>query len=266
MIDEHIDRTQTHVLAPNVYLEPWIYLGALGLTELVANLWQPVFGLWLHALLFAALILRGVRTIDEPDGQFYLVASVMPLVRIVSFAVSPRFVPGVWYYAAAEAPILAAALTAVRVLHVPRLALGWKRPRSLPLSGLVIGSGVIAGWVESHIIHPPALVSGWHLAQIVPSALLLILCTGFVEEIVFRGVIQYTAVQWLGVVPGIFYTAVGWALLHIGWASVLDLGFVLVIGLIWGAVRQWNGSILDLAPAHGIANVMLFLILPNTHF
>ena len=42
-------------------IEPWTYLLALGLTEVVADLWLPVVGLYLHALLAAWLIWRGAR-------------------------------------------------------------------------------------------------------------------------------------------------------------------------------------------------------------
>jgi membrane protease YdiL (CAAX protease family) len=42
-----------------------------------------------------------------------------------------------------------------------------------------------------------------------------------------------------------------------------DVGLVFSFGVIWGWARHWNRSTLDLGLSHGIANVMLFLILPN---
>lgn len=270
-----MDQVQNHSVArssvepgrtlalPRTPLEPWGYLAALGLTELVANLWQPAIGLWLHALLAVLLIRRGLQSVSQPDGRFYLAASIMPIVRIVSFAISPHLVSGVWYYVGSETPVLAAALVATRVLHLPRSTLGIRRPRSISVSILVIATGLAAGWCEGLIIHPPALAQGYQASQIVLPAVLLIVFTGFVEELVFRGLIQHTATSWLGVVPGILLTAVGWSLLHIGWKSGLDVVFVCTVGLIWGWVRHWNRSTLDLSIAHGFANVVLFLILPT---
>jgi membrane protease YdiL (CAAX protease family) len=243
-------------------LEPWAYLLALGLAEAVSDLWQAVFGIWLHAVLAAVLLARGARRWDQPIGRFYLTISVMPLVRILNFSVSPHFLTGAWYYVAAEAPVLLGVISATRVLELPRSALGLVRPRSLLLSGAVLVSGLLAGWIERFIIQPPALAPSDGPADIVLPALLLIVFTGFTEEMVFRGLIQQAATKWLGVVPGIVYTTAGWALLHIGWHSPLDVLFVFSVGLLWGAARQWNGSTIDVSIAHGLANIMLFLVLP----
>jgi membrane protease YdiL (CAAX protease family) len=219
--------------------------------------------MWFHALVAAALLLRGSRATEHADGHLYLALSIMPLVRIVSYSISPHFVPGVWFYVAAEIPLLLAATSATRVLHLPLSALGWQRPRSLAISALIVLSGIPAGWAEGFIIHPPALASGLHPARLVLPALLLIACTGFVEETVFRGLIQYTAMRYLGTVQGILLTTVGWSMLHIGWGSAEDVGFVFLAGIVWGWARYWNRSTLDLGLAHGAANVVLFLVLPN---
>jgi membrane protease YdiL (CAAX protease family) len=243
-------------------LEPWVYLCALGVAETISDLWHAVVGIWLHVLLAAVLLARGARSWDQPDGRFYLTISVMPFVRILNFSISPHFLEGVWYYVAAEAPVLLGVISATRVLELPRSELGLVRPRSLLLSAAVLAGGVAAGWLERFIIRPPALVPSAGLTDILLPALLLILFTGFTEEVLFRGLIQQEVVRRLGVVPGVMFTTAGWALLHIGWHSLLDVFFVFSVGLIWGAVRQWNGSTIDLGIAHGLANVMLFLVLP----
>jgi membrane protease YdiL (CAAX protease family) len=96
--------------------------------------------------------------------------------------------------------------------------------------------------------------------------LLLIVFTGFSEEWLFRGLIQTTACNWLGPLAGVVFTAAGWSLLHIGWNSGLDVAYVFSIGLFWGWIRLKTESTWATSLAHGLANVVLFLILPWYHF
>jgi membrane protease YdiL (CAAX protease family) len=247
---------------PWLTLEPWLYLAFLGVSEIISDLKQPVVGLWMHAVLGAIMIVRGTQVTDRKRGRLYLACSIMAMVRIVSFAIAPAFISGVWFYVFAELPFLAAAITASRVFQLSLTDLGITRPRFLPLSLLVIASGVGAGWIEAQIIHPAALAPGLRLGQVWLPVLLLVVSTGLVEEVVFRGLIQYTCTQFFGPLIGVVYTALGWALLHIGWLSWADVGYVFCVGLVWGSIRYWNRSILDLAVAHGIANVMLFVVIP----
>jgi membrane protease YdiL (CAAX protease family) len=260
-------------VARNVTWEPWIYLGVLGAIEYVSDIWRgkALLGTCLHALLLVLLLLRGSRSMDTPEGRFYVAISILPMVRIISFAMSPTYFHGVWYYVAAEGPLLAAALVAARVLRIPVRDIGWRRPRSLLLSGLIIASGPLVGWGEHLIIprkllvHPAPLASSLTWSHALLPAVLLVIFTGLVEETLFRGLIQQIASNWMGAALGIFYATVGWGLLHIGWQSWIDVLYVTTIGLFWGAARYYNRSTLDLGIAHGLANVVLFIVLPNTH-
>jgi uncharacterized protein len=247
-------------------VELWLYLMVLGIAEYVSDVKQPVVGLWLHAALAAAIITRGALMPDRRLGNFYLAFSILPVVRLVSFAISPHFVPGVWFYVFSESPMLLAAIMAARVIDLPLSALGFCRPRSLRVSAVIIMAGPFIGWLESQILHPPPLATSLQLSQIWLPSLLLIVATGFVEEAVFRGILQHTAIRALGVFPGILFCASGWALLHIGWLSLYDVFFVFAVGMVWGYVRHWNRDTIDLGIAHGLANVVLFVVVPNLHF
>lgn len=261
-VDDRVRKPRLVVVPRWTVLEPWVYLVALGFSELVSDLWQPLVGVWLHALLATVLILRGSQLTGTREGHFCIALSIMPLVRIVSFAISPTFASGVWFYVAAEMPFLGAALAGARVLDLKWNDIGICRPRSWLLSAVVLVTGVGEGWLEAQIIHPAALASGLSPHQVLLPALLLIVSTGIVEEIVFRGLIQLMSTRLLGTIAGVVYTSLGWALLHIGWLSVIDVFYVCAIGLIWGWFRHVNRSVLDIGVAHGLANVMLFLIVP----
>ena len=92
-------------------------------------------------------------------------------------------------------------------------------------------------------------------------ALILIVFTGVLEEIIFRGIIQQASLATYGRF-GIFFVAVLFAILHIGWGSLLDVVFVFGVALVFGIVTQRTGSLLGVTISHSLTNICLFLIFP----
>jgi hypothetical protein len=62
---------------------------------------------------------------------------------------------------------------------------------------------------------------------------------------------------------GVIGVTAVYALLHIGWLSMLDVIFVFAIGLFFGFLTLKTGSIIGVSLSHGITNVLLFLAMPS---
>jgi hypothetical protein len=92
-------------------------------------------------------------------------------------------------------------------------------------------------------------------------ALILLVFTGFLEELIFRGVLQYTALQQLGR-AGVIYVSAVYAVLYLGYRSVLNIFFVFSVALIFAWFVWRSGSILGVSLSHGLANVTLYLVFP----
>jgi membrane protease YdiL (CAAX protease family) len=92
--------------------------------------------------------------------------------------------------------------------------------------------------------------------------LILLICTGFAEELIFRGMMQRTATETLGQAYGILYVSAIFAILHAGHQSVIEVFFVFGVALFFGLTRSVTGSILGVSIAHGLTNIFLFLALP----
>ena len=56
----------------------------------------------------------------------------------------------------------------------------------------------------------------------------------------------------------LLFASLLFALMHIGWHSVLDVGYVFLVGVFLAAAVHRTGSILGTSLAHGLANTMLF--------
>jgi len=87
------------------------------------------------------------------------------------------------------------------------------------------------------------------------------LATGLAEEFVFRGVLQKVSMDVLGS-RGLALVTVIFAVLHVGYRSVADVIFVFGVALMFGWVVESTRSLLGVTLAHGLTNVVLFLIMP----
>jgi membrane protease YdiL (CAAX protease family) len=131
----------------------------------------------------------------------------------------------------------------------------------LPIQLLVGFSGIPLGIAEFYILRPKPLMDSLTWGQIALPAIILFVGTGFAEEIVFRGVMQCSTRDVLGQRNWIYIAGL-FAALHIGYLSVADIGLVFVAGLFFGWVVGKTGSILGVTVSHGVANMVLYLIVP----
>jgi hypothetical protein len=131
----------------------------------------------------------------------------------------------------------------------------------LPLQ-LIIGlAGVGVGFIEYLILRPEALATSFSLPALLLPALVLFIFPGFMEELVFRGLMQRAASSvYARAWP--FYLALLFAMLHIGYRSWLDLIFVFIVGLVFSLVVAKTRSLIGVTLAHGLASISLFLVFP----
>jgi uncharacterized protein len=221
----------------------------------------PGWGLALHAGLLLAFMVRSVFT-DGRAHDLYLALCVLPLIRLLAIAMPFWLTDQAGHFTLVNLPLIVATLLVARYLHYGRNELGL-RVGFLPWQLVIVATGPLIGYLERLIIQPPAMAPDLSLSAIWWPALSLMLFTGLSEELLFRGVLQTAAVRALGAPWGIVAIAAMFGVLHIGWQSALDVAFVTVVGLFFGWAVYRTRSILGVTLAHGLANVVLFIVLPN---
>jgi len=239
-----------------------IYLLAITLAEVVTIFYIPVWGIVCHLLILVALLLHSALGFAGKYHYRRLVLSLalVPLVRVISLSMPLVNIPQLWWYPIIYAPLLTAAFVAVRLLDYSLADVGL-RIRLLPVQLVVALSGFLFGVAEYYILRPEPLIAELTWPEIWLPALILLVATGFVEEFIFRGVLQRTAVGafrgW-----GIVYVSLLFAVLHVGFLSWLDIIFVFGVALFFGWVVKQKGSLLGVTLAQGLTNIVLFLIVP----
>jgi len=241
--------------------EAIIYLLAIVAAEAVTVFVQPVWGIACHAIVLVAVVVHSAVVDRYFYGQLVLSLALVPLVRILSLCMPLVNIPQIWWYPIIYAPLLVAAFMVMRILgqEAGEVGLNFKR---FPVQLAVALSGFAFGVAEYFILAPEPLITEFTWQEVWLPALIFLLCTGFVEEFIFRGVLQRTAVEAFGWWRGILYVSLLFAVLHIGFLSWIDVVFVFVVALFFGWVVKKTGSLSGVTLAHGITNALLYLVLP----
>jgi len=247
-----------------------VYLLAITAAEVVTVVSQPMLGIACHFVILLAVVVDAALIDKYHYGRLTLSLSLVPLVRIISLSMPLADIPQLWWYPIIYLPLLAAAIVLARILDYKPKDIGFSFGNSLgliPLHLLIGLLGIGLGIVEYLILASEPLVVDptWQNAWL--PALVLLLSTGFVEEFIFRGVMQKAAVEVFGG-WGIVYVSLLFAVLHIGWIqaanplSWVDIVFVFVIALFFGWIVKKTGSLFGVTLSHGLTNIVLFIVAP----
>lgn len=227
-----------------------------------------ILGTALYVILFIVMLVDAARLNRLYQGNLILSLTLVPLIRLLSLVLPLTQIPQILWYPAIYLPLLAAVVTVAYILEYKPSDIGITL-RSWPLQLPVAVMGLGLGYMEYLILYPQPIVNSltWNDAWL-PS-LLLFVSIGVVEELIFRGVIQKSAVDFWGT-RGIVYVSIIFAILHMGWAvgpdaaelAWLDLFFVFAVSLLFGWIVKKTGSLLGVTLCHGAINVVLFVIAP----
>jgi len=236
------------------------YLIALAAAEWATTYIHPQLGLVMHGGLLVLIFLHASLGARQAEGKFLFTLALAPLIRLLSLSMPLAQFPFSYWYAIIGLPLL---LSAYLVFHMNgyRLAEIGINTRQLPLQLLVGLTGLGLGWVEYQILKPDPLVGSWHLQEIWIPILILVVFTGFLEEFIFRGLMQRASRNVLDKF-GLLYISLLFAILHIGYRSIIDFVFVLGVGFAFSLVVRKTGSLWGVTLAHALTNIALFIIFP----
>lgn len=238
------------------------YLIFIVLAESVTSFVDPGYGLLLHSLILVSLLVLSSLKYGENPSKLYLSLSLAPLIRIVSLSMPLTNFPRYSWYIVTNIPVLVATLALMRVqgMGFKDAGITFNMP---PEQSVIALTGISIGFIDYYILRPEPLAPGLSTMNLTLLAVALGLSTGFVEELVFRGIMQRNAIEAFGERKGLIGVTAVFAALHIGWLSMPALVFVFSIGLFYGFMALKTGSIIGVSISHGITNIVLFLVAPS---
>jgi len=128
------------------------------------------------------------------------------------------------------------------------------------LIGLVIGA--LLGTVEYFILRPAPAFPSFEVKYLLRDMVYMLFFVGIAEELLFRGLIQRDLMRAFGWKWALLAASVLFAVMHLTWRSIPELGFVFLAGLILGGLYLKTKSLVAPIIAHGVNNVILVSVLP----
>jgi uncharacterized protein len=239
-----------------------VYFVAITTAEaLTVMLDTIIFGLVIYGAMLVALIMYSAVFAGYREQRIFLTLAFAPLIRIISLSIPMQEVPMMYRYMLVGIPIFIAAIFVGRSGHFKFDEIGLNL-RNLPVQLLIAPLGIVLGYIEYLILQPKPLVNDFNLNSILLPAVILLLFTGLLEELVFRGFMQKAFISELGIWGGLFFVASVFAVLHFGYLSVLDVIFVFCVAVIFGIIALSSKSLVGVTIAHGLTNLTLFLVFP----
>lgn len=237
-----------------------VCLAAIAAAETVTALVGPPSGIVFYFAILFVLLLGSAVVGKHLSHRLFLAVGLVPLIRILSLSMPLAEFSQVYWYLIISVPMLVGIFGVITALNLQPGEVGLT-VGAIRLQGVVALTGILFGLVEYFILRPEPLILALRWQEIIVPVLVLLVATGLVEELAFRGVMQRASGEVLGPWGWVFVAAL-FTLVQIGHLSALHCLFVLPVALFFGWMVKRTGSILGVSLSHGLLNVGLYLIFP----
>lgn len=237
------------------------YLIIISAIEIIIASNKLELGLILEFIVLFALLVTASISKSYNFSNLLMSMMILPLIRIIRLALPVAHANLLYLFFVIAFILFITSITIIRVQRLNREKVGLILG-NIPVQLVIASSGVLLGFIEYMILKPQPLISSFTLEGVLLASVILVISTGFAEELLFRGILQKNAENVLGNIYGVIYTSILFMVFHIGWYSWLDVLFVFGVSLFYGYLFQKTRSIFGVTLSHGICNSVLYLIMP----
>lgn len=239
-----------------------IYSGLIAVGELAGVLGVGIAGAILDAALVTALLCHYVWGERTAHRNLLPVLALVALLRVLSItAAIPRLPTVTWYITVGGALLIGEILT-MRLVSETSQGLNWAiRRRGLDLG--LVAAGIPAGLIGYWLLRPLPLMPDATMLQAFTGMIGVVVFGGFVEALLFRGILQSVAIESFGSEwTGLLYAASMATVMYLGSGSLLFTLAMGLYGLALGAAILRGGSLWGTAASHGLALVGMGFVWP----
>lgn len=234
---------------------------AIILSETLLFAGYTTLALWGHLL--TVLLCVFAPPYVEGDSQFFYLFALVPLFRIVNLGMPIFAELTLYWYPLVYAPLIPGTYLLARAFDIeisfnPRLALVLGVPAAL--------FGALLAGIEYAIIEPGPLIPTASAANLALLAIVMFGFVGFVEELLFRGVLQEALEDRIGERAGLLLASFLFGMMHSAYSSGPEIFFAAAIGLLFGLIYNQTRSLGIITISHGALNVFLFGVIPHSDF
>ena len=175
--------------ALGLVIQSLLYLEAVGFAEFAAHYLSELTGVIAHFVVLMIVLIVSAAARKESRRGLWLALGLVPLIRIASLAMLHVEISDIYWYLLISVPVLVGVVTVMRALKYSFNEVGIRYSEPV-VQALLVPFGIAVGVVDYAILRPDALDRDLSVESTLFPALILLISTGFVEELAFRGIMQ----------------------------------------------------------------------------
>lgn len=144
-------------------------------------------------------------------------------------------------------------------INFKEIGYSFKKLEYLPIAIIL---GMILAYIEYNILSPERLIDSLSFKNIMIGVVSMLVFTGYVEELIFRGLIQNILEKLYSQGKALVFSNILFTIMHIVWRDPLEILFVFMAGMTMGAIFAKTRSLILVSSVHGTINFFLFVIFP----
>lgn len=242
--------------------------------EAVLVYFDTLLGATMHAMLVGVLLLQFALSHHEDEQMLdghprdrsvsHLILPVfaqISLLRFISVSLPIEQIPEEYWYAMIGIPVILGSIMTARLVGLTRREIGILQPLTLSHIAVAI-SGIPLGFIGYIFIRPSAVftINSWF--SLFAGALLLAIFAGFLEEFLFRGILQSVANRMVGS-HGILLSSLVYSITYLGSYSLSYAVFMSIAGLIFAICYFYTSSLWSVVIAHSLLSIAMLVIFPT---
>lgn len=238
------------IIFPVIICEYALFHGYLDLT------------LWGYFLVFIGSTIAPLFTNESTATDLFRAFALIPLFRLLNLGLPVLIDTRImWLSVVYGLLFMAAYILSINLSAVKFPTIRDVGRALLFLPAILAGAAVLAS-IEYAIIDPASLIDTWNLNQILLLTFVMIVFVGFVEELVFRGILQRTIEAHAGRITAILVSSVIFGAMHASLQLPREIGFGIGIGVLFALLYDWTDNLIIVTLIHGIQNVLLYGVFP----
>lgn len=216
---------------------------------------------WIHVLTLLGLTLSTVFIKDTRRHLILQAFSLLPLLRLVNLSMPIFFELTLYTYIFIYSPLLIPIYIILKNNSFTYEQIGFTKPHLyyIPLSVII---GFIIGLGEYYTIYPGYLIPDLEIVNVLKLSTIMILMIGFVEELIFRSILQTSLENSIGMRSGLILTSFLFGIMHSGYGLSYEILFTASAGFIMGYMFQKTRNLMLITLTHGFVNIFLFGFFP----
>jgi len=229
----------------------------------MAIYYSSAVGLLGYSLLMQLVFLYAAINWHDRTHRYYLVVSLIPVIRILSFSLPLAGLKTIYWYPIMAVPLFLTCLYTLRTLEMTWDDVGVNL-RGFPHQLLFGLLGIFLAISLYQVDPPPPAELPTSLVLLGFHMLVWLICVAALEELIFRGIImQGLGILWGSASINNVYVALLYTLLHINQGSVVFLALIFGFSVLFNVYsNSYPRSIFGTTLAHGLLNIVYFVILP----